>query len=106
MSISGSTPKASRWGSLLQQAVAGVESRLDTILAETDETTGKATVLPEKPSQQSKRRDTISRVPFLKTHDGKASLGRDPERLMVDMAVQVLLGAVRTAKLAIAFKNA
>ncbi|KAG5998065.1 hypothetical protein E4U52_001900 [Claviceps spartinae] len=29
--------KASRWGSLLSQAVAGVESRLDTMLAETDE---------------------------------------------------------------------
>lgn len=28
---------ASRWGSLLQQAVAGVESRLDTILADGDE---------------------------------------------------------------------
>ena len=27
----------SRWGSLLQQAVAGVESRLDTILADGDE---------------------------------------------------------------------
>ena len=26
----------SRWGSLLQQAVAGVESRLDTILADDD----------------------------------------------------------------------
>ncbi|KAG6122485.1 hypothetical protein E4U13_002105 [Claviceps humidiphila] len=29
--------KASRWGSLLSQAVAGVESRLDTMLAESDE---------------------------------------------------------------------
>jgi len=29
--------QASRWGSLLQQAVAGVESRLDTILADGDE---------------------------------------------------------------------
>ncbi|UKZ52222.1 hypothetical protein TrVGV298_005997 [Trichoderma virens] len=28
---------AARWGSLLQQAVAGVESRLDTILAESDD---------------------------------------------------------------------
>lgn len=27
---------SSRWGSFLQQAVAGVESRLDTILAEDD----------------------------------------------------------------------
>lgn len=29
--------QASRWGSLLQQAVAGVESKLDTILADGDE---------------------------------------------------------------------
>ncbi|PTB39717.1 uncharacterized protein TrAFT101_007507 [Trichoderma asperellum] len=29
--------QASRWGSFLQQAVAGVESRLDTILAESDD---------------------------------------------------------------------
>jgi TATA element modulatory factor len=29
--------QASRWGSFLQQAVAGVESRLDNILAEGDE---------------------------------------------------------------------
>jgi hypothetical protein len=29
--------QSSRWGSFLQQAVAGVESRLDTILAEGDE---------------------------------------------------------------------
>lgn len=28
---------AARWGSFLQQAVAGVESRLDTILAESDD---------------------------------------------------------------------
>lgn len=29
--------QSSRWGSFLQQAVAGVESRLDNILAEGDE---------------------------------------------------------------------
>ncbi|PTB64095.1 hypothetical protein BBK36DRAFT_1123905 [Trichoderma citrinoviride] len=33
---------ASRWGSFLQQAVAGVESRLDTILAESDDDRGAA----------------------------------------------------------------
>lgn len=32
--------QASRWGSFLQQAVAGVESRLDTILAESDDDRG------------------------------------------------------------------
>jgi TATA element modulatory factor len=34
-----SKQSSSRWGSFLQQAVAGVESRLDTILAEGDEAT-------------------------------------------------------------------
>lgn len=38
MSTFSQTPKqTSRWGSLLQQAVAGVESRLDTILADGDD---------------------------------------------------------------------
>ena len=32
---------SSRWGSFLQQAVAGVESRLDTILAEEDTTSAR-----------------------------------------------------------------
>jgi len=32
-----SKQSSSRWGSFLQQAVAGVESRLDNILAEGDE---------------------------------------------------------------------
>jgi hypothetical protein len=37
--------QTSRWGSFLQQAVAGVESRLDDILAEGNE----ATPTPKKP---------------------------------------------------------
>lgn len=41
----------SRWGSLLSQAVAGVEARLDTILAEEDQP--KPAPSPT-PSQQSK----------------------------------------------------
>lgn len=36
--MTASSKQVSRWGSLLQQAVAGVESRLDNILADgTDE---------------------------------------------------------------------
>jgi hypothetical protein len=34
--------QTSRWGSFLQQAVAGVESRLDNILAEGDESAAPA----------------------------------------------------------------
>lgn len=37
--------QSSRWGNFLQQAVAGVESRLDTILADGDEA---ATPVPAK----------------------------------------------------------
>lgn len=48
MSGQGFKPK---WGSLLSQAVAGVEARLDNILAEED--TPKPTPSPT-PSQQSK----------------------------------------------------
>lgn len=45
-------PKSLRWGSLLSQAVAGVEARLDNILAEDDPAnkTGQSSA----PSQQSK----------------------------------------------------
>ena len=52
------TPK-SKWGvgSFFQQAVAGVESRLDTILAEEDATAGKTASAKgpqaEQPAQQS-----------------------------------------------------
>lgn len=42
--MSGPAKQSSRWGSFLQQAVAGVESRLDNILAEGDEAT-----VPNKP---------------------------------------------------------
>ncbi|KUI66238.1 Protein SGM1 [Cytospora mali] len=48
--MSGQGPK-SRWGSLLSQAVAGVEARLDTILAEED---GPKPSPSPTPSQQSK----------------------------------------------------
>jgi hypothetical protein len=35
--MSAGSKQSSRWGNFLQQAVAGVESRLDNILAEEDE---------------------------------------------------------------------
>lgn len=44
------TKQASRWGSFLQQAVAGVESRLDNILAEgAEEEAAKPASLSAKP---------------------------------------------------------
>lgn len=43
-------PKQSRWGSLLSQAVAGVEARLDTILAEDDSTPAPKQQPPSRPA--------------------------------------------------------
>lgn len=45
------TKSSSRWGSFLQQAVAGVESRLDTILAD-DDTPSKDSKTPELPAKK------------------------------------------------------
>ena len=45
------TKSTSRWGTFLQQAVAGVESRLDTILADED-TTSKDTKRSEQPTKK------------------------------------------------------
>ncbi|KAI9655068.1 MAG: hypothetical protein M1829_000701 [Trizodia sp. TS-e1964] len=50
--------QTSRWGSLLQQAVAGVESRLDNILADGDDVTPAKTT-DEKASRKSPLPETI-----------------------------------------------
>jgi TATA element modulatory factor len=42
--------KSSRWGSLLQQAVAGVEARLDNILAEGEGSSKPATISQPPPT--------------------------------------------------------
>jgi TATA element modulatory factor len=51
------TKQSSRWGSFLQQAVAGVESRLDNILTEGAEDGGKssrpANLTPDGGGRQS-----------------------------------------------------
>ncbi|KAL3420758.1 M protein repeat protein [Phlyctema vagabunda] len=57
------TKQASRWGSFLQQAVAGVESRLDNILAEGDEANvqRKAAVTSPVVAPAAKSDDGLSR---------------------------------------------
>ncbi|KAI9881021.1 MAG: hypothetical protein M1830_008903 [Pleopsidium flavum] len=50
--------QSSRWGSFLQQAVAGVESRLDTILADGDETPATPVKANGKRHEQSISGDT------------------------------------------------
>lgn len=63
--------KASRWGSLLQQAVAGVESRLDTILADTDDPPSQPAKPPDTITQQPVRRELPPIAPLaLKEEDG------------------------------------
>lgn len=62
--------QASRWGSFLQQAVAGVESRLDNILAEpTDEAVKPApkpvTPTPAAPTK-SENGTKLPKRPFLR----------------------------------------
>lgn len=56
-SLPSTTKSSSRWGSFLQQAVAGVESRLDTILADED-TIGKDSKRPELPAKRD-----LSKIP-------------------------------------------
>ncbi len=50
--MSAKPKQSSRWGSLLQGAVAGIESRLDTILADSEDTAkaGQAAGESPKPS--------------------------------------------------------
>ena len=43
--------QTSRWGSLLQGAVAGIESRLDTILAEDDQASARSRTADEAAKQ-------------------------------------------------------
>jgi TATA element modulatory factor len=47
-----SSSKPSRWGSFLQQAVAGVESRLDTILADDDSSSAQKQSNSSKPQEK------------------------------------------------------
>ena len=52
MTAPAQKPKqASRWGSLLQGAVAGIESRLDTILAEDDQASARGRAAEEAAKQ-------------------------------------------------------
>ena len=53
MTMAAPSKQASRWGSFLQQAVAGVESRLDTILAEGEDEATKPSSRPLTPASAS-----------------------------------------------------
>ncbi|KZF26305.1 hypothetical protein L228DRAFT_9689 [Xylona heveae TC161] len=71
---SGAPKQGSRWGNLFQQAVAGVESRLDTILAPDDERGEHSACQPGAldNAEQSPRDDG---PPFFTTYENKATRG-------------------------------
>jgi len=52
--------QSSRWGSFLQQAVAGVESRLDTILADGDEAPATPMKANDNRQEQAGSRETMA----------------------------------------------
>ena len=66
-----SSKGSSRWGSFLQQAVAGVESRLDNILAEGDEA--------QKPKQLPTS-TTIPTSPAAKSESGISNQSTTPSQ--------------------------
>ncbi|KAF3059787.1 Protein SGM1 [Daldinia childiae] len=75
-----STPqKSSRWGSFLSQAVAGVEARLDNILAEEDAAKQSSPQRPTRTSSTSSA--TTTSVPARSTTPSRSSNDRLQERL-------------------------
>lgn len=52
----------SRWGSLLSGAVAGLESRLDTILGEDDQASARVRAAEETSKQQKKALEDVQKA--------------------------------------------
>ncbi|XDG10487.1 hypothetical protein ABKA04_010102 [Annulohypoxylon sp. FPYF3050] len=77
-----STPqKSSRWGSFLSQAVAGVEARLDNILAEEDSAKQTASQKPTRPSSASSTTTSSANIPPRSATPSKSANDRLQERL-------------------------
>ncbi|KAI9695618.1 MAG: hypothetical protein M1836_006146 [Candelina mexicana] len=71
--------KSSRWGSFLQQAAAGIESRLDTILADEIEASPSLPKINEKTSAQPSRRTGMLVPPSTHASDkAEKGLARTP----------------------------
>ena len=82
---------SSRWGSFLQQAVAGVESRLDTILADEDSNAVRPTKPNEKAVEQPAKREAMSiPTPQRSSMDGMCTL-----RLNMGRKISSDLGEIR-----------
>ncbi|RYO80561.1 hypothetical protein DL766_002897 [Monosporascus sp. MC13-8B] len=79
-----SAPQKSRWGSFLSQAVAGVEARLDNILAEDDSTGNRPTTGSRSASSSSPvppAAASVSNPPARSTTPSKSANDRLQERL-------------------------
>ncbi|KAG9954557.1 hypothetical protein KCU85_g457, partial [Aureobasidium melanogenum] len=78
-------PKASRWGSLLSGAVAGLESRLDTILAEDNEASARSRAQDKAAAQEksSAEKPTALAVP-----SASADTSRSPSRSRLNDRLQ------------------
>ncbi|KAG9690211.1 hypothetical protein KCU95_g15113, partial [Aureobasidium melanogenum] len=78
-------PKASRWGSLLSGAVAGLESRLDTILAEDNEASARSRAQDKAAAQEksSAEKPTALAVP-----NASADNSRSPSRSRLNDRLQ------------------
>ncbi|KAG9638093.1 hypothetical protein KCU64_g13936, partial [Aureobasidium melanogenum] len=82
-------PKASRWGSLLSGAVAGLESRLDTILAEDNEASARSRAQDKAAAQEksSAEKPTALVVPSTPTDTSRSpSRSRLNDRLQERLA--------------------
>ncbi|KAI1840499.1 hypothetical protein JX266_013285 [Neoarthrinium moseri] len=78
--MSAPSKPSSRWGSFLSQAVAGVEARLDTILAEEDQQDGAAPVAKQPPSRPSSAASTANK-PASASASARSANDRLQERL-------------------------
>ena len=67
----GTSKQSSRWGSFLQQAVAGVESRLDTILAEPEHVPQPTKPTTEQPALKGGMSATPLGSPNVRTDGSK-----------------------------------
>ncbi|KAI0882680.1 TATA element modulatory factor 1 TATA binding-domain-containing protein [Annulohypoxylon maeteangense] len=73
--------KSSRWGSFLSQAVAGVEARLDNILAEEESAKQTASQKPTRPSSASSTTTPNANIPTRSATPSRSTNDRLQERL-------------------------
>lgn len=96
MSAPAQKPKqTSRWGSLLQGAVAGIESRLDTILAEDDQASARSRAADEAAKQAAAEKAAAERLQQEQGLSRNSSRSRPNTRLQDRLAKAVVKGAER-----------